>query len=99
MSIDTYERVGENMYDKNGERLGRYDPEQAEPENLYVLHPIVNAEGEEVELIQAVGVDWKETPIDVMSQVNDALEKMGVEVRFIHIDCGDDAYWFGVEDV
>jgi hypothetical protein len=93
MSLKTYPHVSSNFYDRDGNRVGEDSPA------AYEERPIVDIEGEEVELIECVGVDWKATPDEVMEQVNAALESMGVEFRFIGIDRGDDSYVFGAEEV
>jgi len=100
-NIDTFDLVGENIYDEDGEFIVRWDATNEDtleiPDNAHDFRPIVDVEGEEVELHENVAVDWKEDPLAVMDQVNRCLELMGVEVRFIHIDRGDDAYHFGTE--
>lgn len=91
MSIDTYKALREVWYDKEGNVVDEESP------LAYESRQVVDCMGEEVELELLIGVDWKESPLEVMDQVNAALEQLGVEVRFHHVEFGDDSYAFGVE--
>jgi hypothetical protein len=93
MSIETYTQVAVNAYANDGRRV---DEDSVE---VYETRPVVDVMGEHVELHTTASIDHKDSPLELMSQVNEALERMGVELRFVHVDRGDDSYTFGVEDI
>lgn len=41
------------------------------------------------------GVDHRADPADVMSEVNDILKQLNINIEFVHVNDGSDAYWFG----
>lgn len=103
MSIETYETIAETYYDKDGNLVCRYDLDSEEecdiPESATKVRTIVNANGKELEVDIAMSFDWKESPDDVVSQVNEVLESFGLGIEFVEIIRGDDTYYFSVIDL
>ena len=57
---------------------------------------LVSGKGkQQVEYENIVGVDWKESPDEVVSQVNEILKENKIPLQFIYVVDGSDSYWFG----
>lgn len=103
MSIETYETIAENYYDKDGNFVCRVDfdseDEQDIPESAWEVRAVAIVDGEETEIEAAMSFDWKESPDDVVSRVNEVLKEFGLEIEFVELNRGDGAYHFGVLDL
>lgn len=58
---------------------------------------IVYVDTEDKQYDEEIVADWKDPPDEVISMVNRVLAEKGIDLEFIHVGVGDDAYHFGVD--
>ncbi len=99
-----FELAGEVAYDKEDKQLGTSDEggfidgegESVDGDLIYYVNPIIEVDGEDVSVLEPICVDWKETPDEVIEQVNAFLAQQEADIEFVAINYDDDAYHFGV---
>lgn len=96
--MKTFEKVRDVAFDDQWKEIPQNDDGEWDDEKrIWTILPVIEIDGEERTVPEPIVVDWKDTPDDVMEQVNAYLKEREIDLEFVLIDHGDDAYHFGVK--